>query len=105
MPVQQRKLKLLQQRCRLERQLAAIHHDFQRGRSARFSEQATERGNDLVLNELEHTIAAELAQIATALKQLEVGNPRHCQRCGKEISQSRLDAIPYTTLCIKCAAQ
>tara|TARA_R110002126_G_scaffold178030_1_gene326973 strand:+ start:1466 stop:1789 length:324 start_codon:yes stop_codon:yes gene_type:complete len=104
MPLQQLKHQLLLQKVQLERQLNAIHHDFQQGRSADAAEQAAERENEQVLNSLEHNAAEELKQINTALQRMEHGEYLHCSQCGEDIGIERLNAVPFTTLCIKCAS-
>ncbi|MDE0125385.1 MAG: TraR/DksA family transcriptional regulator [Bryobacterales bacterium] len=40
--------------------------------------------------------------VETALKLLEVGDYGICQDCGAEINPNRLEAIPWTTLCVFC---
>jgi DnaK suppressor protein len=43
-----------------------------------------------------------LKKINSAIQRLENGNYGECQRCGNSISVARLEAIPYTELCIDC---
>lgn len=45
-----------------------------------------------------------LAQIEAALERIEDGVYGICEECGVRIPKVRLDAIPYATLCVKCAA-
>jgi DnaK suppressor protein len=45
-----------------------------------------------------------LEQVEDALVRVENGTYGKCQNCGKEVSAERLEALPYTSLCIKCAA-
>jgi RNA polymerase-binding transcription factor DksA len=45
-----------------------------------------------------------LEQIEAALNR-EDGTYGQCEACGKAIPSARLEAIPYTTLCIKCASR
>lgn len=104
MPLQQLKHKLLVQKMQLERQLSDIHHDFRQGRSADAAEQAAERENEQVLNSLEHNAAVELQQINHALQRMEQGDYLHCSECGGDIGVARLNAVPFTTLCIHCAS-
>ena len=40
--------------------------------------------------------------VATALDQLEADEYGTCRDCGAEIPQNRLEAIPWTTLCVHC---
>jgi DnaK suppressor protein len=42
----------------------------------------------------------QLTQIDAALQRLEDGTYGTCQACGGEIGEERLEAIPFTTLCI-----
>jgi len=44
----------------------------------------------------------KLKAINYALGQLEAGTYGICERCGQPIDPARLEAIPETTLCIKC---
>jgi DnaK suppressor protein len=44
-----------------------------------------------------------LDSIETALEKVEDGIYGLCEDCGNPISKARLTAIPYATMCIKCA--
>ena len=44
-----------------------------------------------------------LEEIAAALERIADGTFGHCEECHREISSERLQAIPYTRLCIDCA--
>ena len=44
-----------------------------------------------------------LGQIDAALQRLEDGIYGICEVCGREIGEERLEAIPFTTLCIEDA--
>ncbi len=44
-----------------------------------------------------------LEQVEAALERVEQGTFGICENCGGEIDPERLDAIPYTALCIGCA--
>src|SRR4051812_46381039 len=46
-----------------------------------------------------------LMQIDQALRRLEEGIFGECERCGDEISEARIKAFPFTTLCIDCKAE
>jgi RNA polymerase-binding protein DksA len=43
-----------------------------------------------------------LYEINEALKRLQEGNFGICEECKSSISKTRLKAIPYTRLCLKC---
>lgn len=46
-----------------------------------------------------------LARIDEALERIEEGVYGRCAECNNVIPKPRLNAIPYTPLCIKCAEQ
>lgn len=59
----------------------------------------------------EQTVAAttvkamrdRLRQVEAALVRYEAGTYGICDSCGREIDIARLEAIPYTPLCLHCA--
>lgn len=55
---------------------------------------------DLLGNEQE-----VLTQIDAALDRIENGTFGTCEGCGHSIGKARLEAIPYTAFCVKCASQ
>jgi RNA polymerase-binding transcription factor DksA len=46
-----------------------------------------------------------LRQIEDALHKHTAGTYGICENCGNEIEIARLEAIPYTSLCLRCAEQ
>ena len=46
-----------------------------------------------------------LGRIETSLERIEDGTYGDCEECGIEIPKARLTAVPYATLCVKCASQ
>ncbi len=46
-----------------------------------------------------------LDQIEASLERIEDGTYGQCEECGIKIPKTRLNAIPYTMLCVKCASQ
>ena len=46
-----------------------------------------------------------LRAVDEALGRFEDGTFGECQRCGRPIDMQRLDAIPFTSFCVECAAQ
>jgi RNA polymerase-binding transcription factor DksA len=50
-----------------------------------------------------HALAA-IDDIEQALARLDNGTYRRCVRCGDEIGDSRLDALPLTRHCVNCAS-
>ncbi len=66
-----------------------------------------ERGRrELLLHNLEHLDEQRLAvieKIDRALRKIETGSFGICERCGETISYSRLEAVPWTRWCVRCA--
>jgi len=46
-----------------------------------------------------------LGRIESALERIEDGSYGQCEECGAKIPKTRLNAIPYATMCVKCASQ
>ena len=46
-----------------------------------------------------------LDQIEASLERIEDGTYGRCEECGVKIPKTRLNAIPYASLCVKCASQ
>jgi DnaK suppressor protein len=44
-----------------------------------------------------------LGQIESSLERIEDGTYGQCDECGSRIPKQRLNAIPYASLCVKCA--
>ncbi|MCE9500330.1 MAG: TraR/DksA C4-type zinc finger protein [Leptospira sp.] len=68
-----------------------------------WEEQGVQKENDEVLDALDDVSRTELVQIDSALQRIKDGNYQKCSKCGKEISDARLEAIPFTSVCIQCA--
>lgn len=68
---------------------------------------------DLSNDTMEHEVAVGLLenqgqileQISAALERIGAGGYGQCQECSKQIPDERLDAIPYTPYCVRCAAE
>ena len=50
-----------------------------------------------------HAERSILEQIDAALQRLADGSFGRCTNCGSEISEERLNALPYTPVCARCA--
>jgi DnaK suppressor protein len=46
-----------------------------------------------------------LTQIEASLERIEEGTYGQCEDCGVKIPKTRLNAIPYAILCVRCAEQ
>jgi len=69
-----------------------------------FEDQATQRENDEVIDNLSRSIQKQLSEVRQALRRIDDGTYGICSFCGEPISSARLLAIPYTNLCRKCAS-
>jgi DnaK suppressor protein len=63
---------------------------------------AFESGSEEMASQLAELDARELHQIDRALLRLKQGTYGNCESCGCKIPIGRLNALPYTTLCIAC---
>jgi DnaK suppressor protein len=64
------------------------------------SAQATmERSHQLALIE---KLRDQHEEIAAALGRIESGTYGRCERCGRQIDEERLEAIPTSRLCVSC---
>lgn len=93
-----------------------------RGESDRMADAALSRGNgessslpihlaDLGSDNFEQELTLSLVgsekvaleKIDLALQRIADGSYGTCEECGKKIPEPRLEAIPYTTVCVRCA--
>ncbi len=86
-----------------EVRLAGVTKDITKTLSSDFAEQATERENDDVLEEIGKETQVSIAHIKAALQRIEDHTYGQCARCGADIGFARLEAIPETAYCVKCA--
>ncbi|MDY0205577.1 MAG: TraR/DksA family transcriptional regulator [Pseudomonas sp.] len=82
---------------------AAIERDLSREHAQSFSEQATERQNDMVLQGLLADARHSCTEVQQALERLDNGTYGECVKCGEMINPERLAALPAAPLCINCA--
>jgi len=86
------------------RRINAIDKDIRHeDMTADWSEQATERENDEVLESLGNASSQELLMINSALKRIDSGEYFTCSICGEEIPAERLELLPFSTNCVNCA--
>src|SRR4051812_17452899 len=50
-------------------------------------------------------VTAQLRQVESAIRRLEVGGYGVCGECGNEIAAKRLKAVPWAKYCIECQEQ
>lgn len=98
------KQKLLTLKSEMTQRIDAIDRDMKHeDMSSNWTEQATERENDEVLESLGNTSEQELALINKALKRIDSGDYFSCSNCGDEIPSARLELLPFSARCVSCA--
>ena len=55
-----------------------------------------------ILYNLHETDYTRLRYIEDAMKAMDRGEFGECVRCGEDISEKRLEAVPWATTCIRC---
>lgn len=68
-----------------------------------WEDRAIQTEGDEVLEGMGAAAADEIARIDAALERIEAEEYGLCVRCGKEISEERLDLLPDTPFCRACA--
>ncbi|MCW8901755.1 MAG: TraR/DksA family transcriptional regulator [Gammaproteobacteria bacterium] len=100
------KQQLLSRKDDITDRINAIDKDIKHeGMSPNWTEQATERENDEVLESLGIASEQELLMINNALKRIESGEYFVCSMCGEEIPPSRLELLPFSSHCVNCAGK
>jgi len=95
---------LLQMKQDLTHRISSIDRDIRHeGMTADWSEQASERENDEVLESLGNSSEQELLMIKYALKRIDSGDYFQCDECGADIPPARLQLLPFTAHCVSCA--
>jgi len=89
----------------LDDRLAKITRDVKEPLDKDFEEQATQAENDEVLDGLGNAARTEIDMVKQAIARIDKGQYGQCLVCGQPISKERLKAIPYSSMCIKCARQ
>jgi DnaK suppressor protein len=103
--------RLLSLRARLRNDVtsmtdAALHHDG--SENSTMPIHMAELGSDNFEQEFTLSLLATeedtLGAIETALERIENGTYGTCDECSGSIPKARLDALPHTPVCVKCAA-
>ncbi len=94
---------LLSLQKELSERLEKLQADLMKPHSADSSEQAVERENDEVVEQLAHETEEELIQVGHSLVRIENGSYGVCEACGEDIAPARLQSLPYVTKCVRCA--
>jgi DnaK suppressor protein len=109
------KKKLEEERERLEDQVADYERDLE---EARLTESSSDRSPDPGNAEassmkleyakelsIEQNTLDLLSKANRALERIDAGTYGICESCGKAIPVERLEALPYSTLCVECASR
>lgn len=95
--------KLVERSKELQKKLSRINESQRKSHSSN-EDQAIERENDEVVDSLGESIREELRLIDNAIGRIQDGSYGVCTECGENIPDARLDALPYTELCVDCAS-
>ena len=98
------KTRLLERQQQLMVRIEQVKKDVTGEHSADWSEQAQERQNDEVVEAIGNESREELKMVIRALVRIDTGEYTQCSACGTDIDIKRLEAVPYTDLCITCAS-
>ena len=99
----ERKVDLEARMADLKSKLATIEHDLDAPVSADSEDRAVEREGDEVMERLGLAAQNEVRAIEAALARLAHDAYGRCEKCDVEISEERLNILPYTTVCRICA--
>jgi RNA polymerase-binding protein DksA len=97
------KAELEQKLAELQSRLANIKKDVTQAHSGDSAEQAQERENDEVVDAIGNETTQSIRVIQAALTRIDDGSYGICDRCGKDIGEARLAAVPEATRCVNCA--
>jgi DnaK suppressor protein len=96
---------LIARRAELRKRLGIELEDLHRKQSSATGDSADaafDSSGEEIASQLAELEAKELAQVERALKRLKQGTYGRCEICSTRIPVARLNALPYSTLCIKC---
>lgn len=102
-PLSTRKAALEKRLTELGARLEAIEDELDSHHTPDWEDLATEREGDEVLEATGQAGLTEISRIRAALKRIAEGTYGVCVRCGDPIGEARLDALPWTPRCRKCA--
>lgn len=102
--VEDRKKVLEARLAELEGRLESIEAELDQPVDKDWEEAAIEAEDDEVLESMGEAGAQEIAAIRAALKRIADGEYGYCVKCGDKIAEERLDVVPATPFCRKCAS-
>lgn len=102
--LKQRKAQLESRLAELDDRLHSIGEELEDHNNPDLEDHATEVEADEVLQGIGRAGQNEIRMINAALERIADGSYGICARCGDDISQERLEALPYTPVCKNCAS-
>ena len=103
-PVATRKAAMEARLGDLTARLTAIEAELDSHNDPDWEELAVEREGDEVLEATGVSGQQEMRMIEAALARIDAGDYGFCTKCGAEIGEARLDAVPFTPFCLACAS-
>ncbi|NOR61801.1 MAG: TraR/DksA family transcriptional regulator [Rhodobacteraceae bacterium] len=98
-----RKAKLVEKLNEMNARLLKVEDALDDPMPKDWEEAAQEREDDEVLEEVGHAAQREKSMIVAALERIVSKEYGFCAQCGEDIAEERLDVLPYTPVCAKCA--
>lgn len=102
-PLATRRATLAARLAYLRQRLEAIEAELDSHHDPDWEELAVERESDEVLEASGLSGQQEIRMIEAALQRMDAGEYGECTKCGVEIAEARLDAVPFTPFCRACA--
>jgi DnaK suppressor protein len=96
---------LEEEREQLQTQLAELDDDSEVSYDENFADSAQVAGQQGANRALSGQLSENLAEVERALGKMDDGTYGRCERCGKEIGEARLEAMPATRFCIDDAGR
>src|SRR5213082_2719026 len=96
---------LIARRAELRKRLGMELEDLRRkvtSATGDTADAAFDASGEEIASQLAELEAKELAQVERALRRLKQGTYGKCESCGGKIPVARLNALPFSTVCIKC---
>lgn len=89
-------------RKRLGLELEELAHTKHSSASGDAADAAFDSSGEEIASTLAELESRELAQIERALRRLKAGTYGKCEVCSVRIPVARLNALPFSTLCVNC---
>ena len=72
------------------------------GAGNHFADDGSSLGEQERISTVGGNFREQIVQIDQALERIDGGTYGKCQRCGQQIPEERLEALPFTAYCIQC---